>query len=336
MIYNTDNENISQVWKDVLYELRSHVDADLLTTCYQTLTPRYVTKNKLCLATDNGFHRDWVLEDSQRDPLENAVKKELGEGATISIVLTEQLTLPTIMPRQTIMPNSLARSALFGVQGKNHPIEYFEQVELESWKGVTLRYTGPQLDQIDLDIWLQCLRMAGKNGLGKAIEFTAHEFIIAMGKPPGGSQYKLIERRLTRLRATAIDVQIGQNRYVGGLLDRFKYNEGKELYSIIIDPLIAMLFENNQYSRIDWEQRMKLRGRLAKFLHAYLPTHSTKKAPTFIKVENLKKLSKSNTKHLWKFRQTLRKAIAELHEVGALDESWFDDADKVYFVRSGA
>lgn len=334
MLYNTDDENVRQVWKNILEKLREQVDADLVAACFQTLTPRYVTKNKLCLITGDKFHREWVLEDELITPLKEAVKKVLGDEVSVSIALTGQLTLPTIMPRQAIMPNSLARSALFGVQSKGRPVKYLEQVELRSWAGIALKYTGAQLDQLDLDILLQCLRMVKNNGLGKPIKFTAHEFLKAMGKSIGSAQYKMLERRFTRLVATAIDIKVGHISYVGGLLDRYTRNEETKVYSIIIDPLISTLFEDNQYSRIDWEQRMKLRGQLSKFLHAYLATHSTKKGPHFINVQKLRELSRSSAKHRWKFREQLRNATDELGSVGALSDSWIDENDTVYFIRN--
>jgi hypothetical protein len=145
-----------------------------------------------------------------------------------------------------------------------------------------------------------------------------------------------MNRRLTRLKATAVDVQIGEEGYVGSLIERYYRHEGTGRFVIIVDPLIASLFRNDQYSRLDWEQRTQLRGQLAKFLHAYLPTHSTKKAPHFISIKKLFRLSKSSTKRLADFRRMLRKSCLELDGVGALEDFWIDENDVAHFIRANS
>lgn len=324
--------DIRQVWKDIHLELSEQISSEKMDRWIKPLLPRYVTKDKICLAIADEFQRQWVL-DHYKDQITDAAEAILGYSVTLEIFVTGQLSLPSISKRQAIIPNSFARSALFGVQARGQS-DYLEQVELESWKNVRMRYTGPQLDQHDLDVWLQCLRLMDTAELGKPVEFTAHGFIKEMGKAIGRRQYEVLDRRLTRLKATAVDVQIGEEGYVGSLIERYYRHEGTGRFVIIVDPLIASLFKNDQYSRLDWEKRTKLRGQLAKFLHAYLPTHSTHNAAHFIGVKKLKGLSRSKTNHLWKFRQQLRKACSELEEVKALDRWWIDDNDVVHFVRS--
>lgn len=328
------NSNIRDIWSDILDELRGKLSEKQFTKWLKPLRPQYFTEQKLCFSVDEAFHRQWVL-DNHKTLLEEVAGEVLHTSISVQIYVTGQLKLPNISPQQAIIPNSLARSALFGVQGRGMG-DYLEQSNLEAWKNITIRYTGPQLDQHDLDVWLQCLRRISDDELGKPIEFTAHGFIKEMGKAVGSYQYEMLNRRLTRLRATALDVQIGEEGYVGGLLDRYYRHDGSGRFVIIADPLIASLFKNDQYAWLNWEQRMQLRGQLSKFLHAYLPTHSTDKAPHFISVNKLKKLSRSKTKHLWKFRQMLRKACEELAEVDALEDWWISENDVAHFIRSGS
>lgn len=331
-----ENDNapidIRQVWTDICSEISDHITPENLDRWLKPLLPRYVTEDKICLAITDDFHREWVL-DHYQDQIADAAEAVLGYSVNLEIYVTGQMTLPSIAARQAIIPNSFARSALFGVQARGQS-DYLEQVELESWKNVQMRYTGPQLDQHDLDVWLQCLRLIDTTELGKAVEFTAHGFIKEMGKAIGRRQYEVLDRRLTRLKATAVDVQIGEEGYVGSLIERYYRHEGTGRFVIIVDPLMASLFKDEQYARLNWEQRTQLRGQLAKFLHAYLPTHSTKRAPHFIGVKKLRKLSKSSTKRLGDFRKLLRKSCKELDEVGALEDWWIDDNDVAHFVRA--
>ena len=324
--------DIRQVWSDICSEIAEQISSENLQQWITPLLPRYVTQEKLYLATTDEFHREWVV-DHYKAQLIDAAETVLEYSVELEIYVTGQLLLPNITARQAIIPNSLARSSLFGVQARGES-EYLEQAELESWKNVRIRYTGPQLDQHDLDVWLQCLRLIDSYELGKPVEFTAHGFIKEMGKAVGRYQYRMLDRRLTRLKATAVDVQIGAQGYVGSLIERYYRHEGTGRFVIIVDPLMASLFKDEQYAWLNWEQRTQLRGQLSKFLHAYLPTHSTKKGPHFIGVKKLRKLSKSSTKRLGDFRKLLRKSCKELDEVGALEDWWIDDNDVAHFVRA--
>lgn len=208
------------------------------------------------------------------------------------------------------------------------------QREIFAWSNAIIRYTGPELDQHHLDVWLQLLRLVDDNELGKRIEFTAYGFLKEMGKSDGKRQYEKLNETLTDLKVTAVDVQISKSAYVGGLVERYYRHEGTGRFVVVLDPLIASLFRNNEYSRLDWEQRKRLRGQFSKFLQAYLSSHSTKNGPHFIRVKKLKKLSRSSTKRLADFRRKLRKACTELEEVGALESWWIDENDVAHFIRS--
>ena len=329
---NNAPADIRQVWNQICDGAALRLSPESLSRWIKPLRPRYVTNEKLCLAIEDEFHREWVLDHYKRDLLEVA-ESVLGRSIALEIYVTGQLLLPTFSSRHAIIPNSFARSSLFGVQERGQS-EYLEQVELESWKNAQMKYTGPQLDQHDLDVWLQCLRLMDVSELGKPVEFTAHGFIKDMDKAVGRYQYRMLNRRLTRLKATAIDIQIGEEGYVGSLIERYYRHEGTGRFVIIVDPLIASLFKNDQYSRLDWDQRTQLRGQLAKFLHAYLASHSTKNGPHFVSVKKIKTLSRSSFGRLTDFRKKLRKACTELAEAGVLQKWWIDENDIAHFIRN--
>ena len=57
-------------------------------------------------------------------------------------------------------PNAVLRGALFpAIQGKNRG-GLLRQVLIATQDGVTIRYTGWQLDQADLDVWEHALHLA--------------------------------------------------------------------------------------------------------------------------------------------------------------------------------
>src|ERR1700745_1270777 len=70
-------------------------------------------------------------------------------------------------------PNSFLRSALFeAIQGKTRT--RLKKQILGSLQGVTVRYTGEQLDQSDLDAWEQAVHLARCHPLGNVCHFTGY------------------------------------------------------------------------------------------------------------------------------------------------------------------
>jgi hypothetical protein len=67
-------------------------------------------------------------------------------------------------------PNSFLRSALFAaIQGKTRT--RLKKQLLGSLQGVSVRYTGEQLDQSDLDVWEQAVHLARRHPLGNVCHF---------------------------------------------------------------------------------------------------------------------------------------------------------------------
>ena len=90
-------------------------------------------------------------------------------------------------------PNAVLRGALFAaVQGKDR--QYMHRQELiAAQDGITIRYTGEQLDQADLDVWEQALHLARTQALGTECYFTAHGFLKALGRQTGKSGHEWLK-----------------------------------------------------------------------------------------------------------------------------------------------
>ena len=83
-------------------------------------------------------------------------------------------------------PNAALRSALFAaIQGKGR--RYMDREVLAAQRGVTVRFTGKQLDQADLDVWEQTLHLARTQALGTRCRFTEKGFLKALGRQSGKS-----------------------------------------------------------------------------------------------------------------------------------------------------
>ena len=212
-------------------------------------------------------------------------------------------------------PNTVLRGALFAaIQGKGR--QYMLRKELIATQdGITIRYTGEQLDQSDLDVWEQALHLARTQSLGTECRFTEKGFLQALGRQPGKSGRTWLRSVISRLTATAVEISDGRRTYGGNLMDFYR-DEDTGRTVLGINTKLAPFFGRSQWTQIDWEQRQQLRGKpLALWLHGFYASHA---APHALSVEYLHKLSGSQTKQLRKFKQNLAQALRELQAVGAL------------------
>lgn len=196
------------------------------------------------------------------------------------------------------VPNGVLRSALFGAikRGKRR---YMEREPIACLKGVSIIYTGPRLDQSDLDVWEGALHLARMVKLGNRIEFTEKGFLrqIGRGGPNGDnigkSDREWLRKTLARLKATAVEVTQNPCTYVGSLIDEYFRDNTSSRYVVILNPRMKALFNRNSYTWVDWSVRHALIGHpLAQWLHGFYSTH----APAFpYKVETLHRLCGSES-----------------------------------------
>ena len=211
-------------------------------------------------------------------------------------------------------PNAALRSALFAaIQGKGR--RYLEGELLAAQDGITIRYTGARLDQSDLDVWEQALHLARTQALGSRCYFTAHGFLRALGRRTSGTDQEWLKSVFRRLTATAVELSDGRLTYGGSLMEFYRDEEtGRTVLEI--NPKLAPFFGSARWTQIDWEQRQRLRGKpLALWLHGFYASHAE---PYRLRVAYLHKLSGSQTKQLWKFKQNLARALRDLEAAGAI------------------
>ena len=212
-------------------------------------------------------------------------------------------------------PNAVLRAALFAaVQGKGRIA--LDRELLAAQNGITIRYTGWQLTQSDLDVWEQALHLARTQALGTRCRFTERGFLKALGRQPGGQNVDWLRSAFARLGASWVEISDGRQTYFGPLLERGAREEETGQYVLEINPELAAFFGPTRWTQIDWEQRQLLRSKpLALWLHGFYASHA---APHALTVEYLHKLSGSQTKQLWKFKQNLTQALQALEAAGAI------------------
>jgi hypothetical protein len=204
------------------------------------------------------------------------------------------------------IPNGFLRSALFGAIGKGKR-RYIERERLASVDGLEILYTGQRLDQGDLDAYESVLHAIRIQALGKECRVTAYALLKLMGKTDTGKNRETLHTRLTRLRANAIEIKQGRYAYIGGLLDEAFKDEETQEWVIVLNPKLQALFAPDQFTQVEWAVRHALDGQpLAQWLHGYYASHAK---PYPVKIETLHRLCGSETVDIWKYAQTLRKAL---------------------------
>lgn len=234
----------------------------------------------------------------------NAGSRELVSGTPLSI----SEGLPMWPESCRGIPNPFLRSAMFSL-GRS-PRQYIRDLKLESIAGMKIVFTGPQLDQADMDVLAQCLHLARASEL--KIQFTAYSFLRSINRNSiGASQYKWLREAITRLTSSVIDIEHNnQFAYFEGLL-KGKRDAVSKHYVIEINPNITKLFGSDSWTMINWEQRQILRSQpLAQWLHGFYASHAR---PYPIKVSTLHRVCGSQSNYLNNFRDVLRDSLMKLY-----------------------
>lgn len=204
------------------------------------------------------------------------------------------------------VPNIALRSALFSATRKDER-PYLERQKIYAQNGITILYSGPRLNQGDLDVWETVLHIARVQMLGNECRVNAYQLLKAQGKTDTGKNRRTLDRRLTHMKTTGLDVKVGKYSYEGSLIDEVYRAEESREYVIRLNPKLLALFETDQFTQIEWSIRRALNGKpLAQWLHGYYASHVK---PFAVKIATLYRLCGSEAERMDHFRETLRAAL---------------------------
>jgi hypothetical protein len=229
------------------------------------------------------------------------------------------------------VPNEVARSALFAAVQPNKA-RYIERQVMFSQSGFTITYTGKQLTQSDLDVFEGIMHIARGTHEGNKIRFRARELLKVIDRHTGKSQYQWLLDVMGRLTATCIAIhRDGGQVFWGSLLPEGSARLEDGSFTVEINRQLIKLFKRG-YTVIEWKQRRALAKKpLAQHLHAWICSHER---PYPVTVEYLRKLTGSDTKKLYKFRQLLKAALNAIQATGAICAWEIDRTDKVHIAKS--
>jgi TrfA protein len=212
-------------------------------------------------------------------------------------------------------PNSFLRSALFAaIQSKDRAD--LKKAELFSQQGITVTYTGQQLNQEDLTVWLALVDLMKKDPLGTQCHFTAYSILKHLGLGTGGSAHERLNDAILRMTACAVVIKTGRQTYMGSLIHDCLIDEQTKHYKITLNRHLIKLFGEDDWTAIDWEQRKQLRQKpLCLKLHEYYSSHDK---PLPISLEFLSALTGSENKQKADFKRKVKTALEGLIKIGFL------------------
>lgn len=228
---------------------------------------------------------------------------------------TQNIQLPLWPEPKRGTPNSFIRSALFAaIQSKDRV--FLKESTVASQKGITVKFTGEQLNQEDLSVWETLAHLGRQHPLGHVCEFAAHGLLKSLGLHTGLSQHKQLHSTIIRLTACAVEITHEGKTYFGPLVKSGIKDELTSHYRIELNRELIRLFGDNQWTALDWQQRQQLRGKhLAQALHAFYSSH---RQPFPIKLDTLRGYVGSKNQQKAGFKVKLRGALDELVRIGFL------------------
>ena len=153
----------------------------------------------------------------------------------------EIIQLPLWAEQKRGTPNSFLRSSLFAaVQGKDR--RFMKEEVLASQNGITVKFTGEQLNQSDLDVWETLVHLARQHPLGHICGLTAHGLLRALGLHTGNSDHKWLHSVIIRLTACAVQITHDKKIYFGSLIESGVKDELTRHYNIKLNRDLIRLY----------------------------------------------------------------------------------------------
>jgi hypothetical protein len=238
--------------------------------------------------------------------------------------------LPTWREDRQGSPNSFLRSALFAAIQSKDRLD-LKRAEIFSQRGVSVTYTGEQLNQEDMTVWLALVDLIKRDSLGTKCSFNAHSILKYMDLGTGGREYERLENSILRMTACAVVIKTGTHTYMGSLIHDCVIDERTKLYKLTLNRHLIKLFGDDDWTAIDWEQRKRLKNKpLCLKLHEYYSSHEQ---PFPVSLEFLSDLTGCKNSQKASFKRQVKTALEGLVKIGFL-KSWSIDNDIVKVERT--
>ena len=236
------------------------------------------------------------------------------------------------------IPNDYARSSLFTATNKNQPRKIMMRKKLFHYNEfVSILYTGIELRAEDDEVvWMQILKYGQGIPLGDSFEFSVKDLVRDVGWAKNGRNYDRVRDCISRLRANDV-LAINTKAYgksgsicLIGNYEAVNDDDGKPTtYRTWLDPNLIVLFAGKTFTSHTWETYRKL-SPVARRLANYIESH---KHPYPLNIETFQQMCGSQDSSTTSWRQTVKKACAELQEVKIAETAMLTKDNKICCVR---
>lgn len=250
-----------------------------------------------------------------------------GAGEFVELTNFRSLQMPLWGATERAIPHDLIRCALFTSRERSSR-QYYELKEIASSGNYSLTYTGIELRQMDLDVYLQILHIARGKKIDQRtpyVDFNGWDMLRELGWSVNSNNLDKLRACIRRMQACAVEIsRKDHNIYAGkGLFlaygchyDNETRLPGKSSWRVVINTDIASKITPGSYAKIDWSIRRQLSS-TGKWLQCYY--HSQKEIFP-IKLEKIKELCGCE-RELKLFKRDLKKDLEQLVSLGFID-SW--------------
>jgi hypothetical protein len=237
----------------------------------------------------------------------------------------EQVVLQEVLPLwddfNRGVPDPFIRSGLFSV-GNTEKREYVTRSLVNSLSNYHITYTGQELQQEDLSVWMALINMARGQAIGDSVFFTGYRLIKDLNLRIHSDTYKRMQACIHRLKVTGLTIaSAGMDKgYSGSLIREYQWaeldGEGNAKWMVRFEPRVVDLFRPDATTLVEWEIRKKIgtRANLALWLHSY---YTTPEKPNPVSVVKLHEMCGSKDQ-LSSFRRNIKLALAKLVAVDFL------------------
>lgn len=207
------------------------------------------------------------------------------------------------------VPNTMLRSALFGIQRERSGLSMIDDMILMCPRDAVVKYSGPRLNQDDSLVWQMIIRAVrqSKVPMGGIIQLAYQDIIKTLGLSDGGSNFNWLKSCLERLHKAHVVIDTPTELIRSHLLVGYATDKKTKKIKVGISALLYPLFAED-LTDIDVLRKAKLKSQLSRWLHDFYSSHAI---PIPYTIEKIKELSRCETQTS-KFRQMVNKSIEEL------------------------
>ena len=231
--------------------------------------------------------------------------------------------------KERAMPNELLRSSLFGSVKRGLRKRVIDK-PLICWGGVSITFSGTELDQGDCDVFFEILNLIKQQGKSK-VHFSVYSLLTSLGKNQSGKSRQTLKRQMSRLVEGTIKIESATFVYEGHLLNSFMYDKESKDYVSSANEDFLVMFKRG-YARIDKTIRNELETSLAKGLYNFIATHrAPRPKPQRVKLEQLKEILGADGE-MKKFKFNVKTCMTQLQKQKVVT-LWGFEGDTLLFSK---